>query len=174
MDFVQDGVDLAVRMGDLKDAGLVARKLGEFTLGVFGSKAFLAAHGAPKTLDAMEAARCIGFVLPRTGRVLPWLMASPNAEFAPASKLRCAEDPRAGIVLAKAGLGLFQTYHFMVKDELASGALVEVLKSRAGRTRRFSLVYLKDALASRATRAVAELLADSVARPTLPRALKAR
>ena len=174
VDFVQDGVDLAVRMGDLKDAGLVARKLGDYTLGVFASKDFVAAHGAPRTLDALDASQCIGFAMPRTGRVLPWLVGSPNAEFAPASSLRCAEDPRAGIVLAKAGLGFFQTYHFMVKEELASGALVEVLKARAGRTRRFSLVHLKDALASRATRAVAELLVDSVARPSPIRASRAR
>lgn len=162
VDFVQEGVDLAVRMGTLKDATLIARKLGDFTMGVFASKAYLASSGPLKQLEDLATHACMNFVMPRTGRVLPWIFASPNVEVTPASSLRCVEDPRAGVVLAKAGLGLFQTYHFMVQDELASGALVEVLKARGGRTRPFSLIRPRAAVTSKAVRAVAELIVASV------------
>ena len=167
VDFVHDGADLAVRMGTLKDASLVARKLGDFSVGVFASKEYLAARGPLKRLDDLLAHDCMTFIMPSTGRVLPWIFAAPNAEVTPRSSLRCVEDPRAGVVLAKAGLGLFQTYHFMVQDELRSGALVEVLKARSGRTRPFSLIRPRTAVTSRAVRAVAEMIIEA-ARAELP------
>lgn len=161
VDFVHDGADLAVRMGTLKDASLVARKLGEFSVGVFASKEYLAARGPLKRLEDLADHDCMMFVMPRTGRVLPWIFGSPNVEVTPPSSLRCVEDPRAGVVLAKAGLGLFQTYHFMVEDELRAGTLVEVLKARSGRTRPFSLIRPRAAVTSRAVRAVADLIVES-------------
>jgi DNA-binding transcriptional LysR family regulator len=95
-----------------------------------------------------------------TGRVLPWLFAAPNRELLPGSQVRCAEDPHGGIALSKAGLGLFQTYRFLVEAEVARGELVEVLRGRSGRTRRFSLLYQKDSLRSRAVRAVTDFILE--------------
>ena len=46
-----------------------------------------------------------------------------------------------GVTLAKHGAGLFQTYRFIVERELAEGALVEVLRPFAGRSRPFTLLY---------------------------------
>ena len=46
-----------------------------------------------------------------------------------------------GVTLAKHGAGLFQTYKFIVEEELASGSLVEVLQPYGGRSRPFTLLY---------------------------------
>jgi DNA-binding transcriptional LysR family regulator len=46
-----------------------------------------------------------------------------------------------GVTLAKHGAGLFQTYKFIVEQELANGQLVEVLAPFAGRSRPFTLLY---------------------------------
>lgn len=159
-DFVREGFDLAIRMGAIDDPGLVARKLGDFTLGVFAAPRYLTKHGTPRDPDDLAQHDTIAFVMPRTGRVLPWLFASPAREIVPDSRLRCMVDPMAALVLAAAGEGLAQGYHFMAARELASGALVEVLKPFAGRTRRFSLVYPRDSALSRAARVVVnEILA---------------
>lgn len=154
VDFVREGFDLAIRMGAIDDAGLVVRKLGDFTNGLFASPAYLERRGHPRSIDALAEHDAIAFVMPRTGRVLPWLFASPTRELVPQAKLRCIEDPGAGIALARAGEGIFQTYHFMVKGELARKELVEVLKPHGGRTRRFSLLYRKELAPSKAVRAV--------------------
>jgi DNA-binding transcriptional LysR family regulator len=143
-------------MGPVDDPGLVARKLGDLTLGVFASPRYLAARGTPKKVDDLARHECIAFVMPRTGRVLPWLFADPSRVFDPEARYRCLVDPSAGIALAVAGEGLTQAYHFMVTRELASGALVEVLAPHAGRTRRFSLLYPRDVVMTRAVRAVAD------------------
>lgn len=46
-----------------------------------------------------------------------------------------------GVTLAKHGAGLFQTYKFIVEQELENGSLVEVLQSFGGRSRPFTLLY---------------------------------
>lgn len=156
-DFVREGFDLAIRMGTISDAGLVARKLGDFPIGVFASPAYLRHHGepmAPEDLLEPEAHRPIAFLLPRTGLALPWLFASPALELPIRSTLRVLDDPLGAIALARAGEGIAQTYHFLIERELAAGELVELLRDRAGRTRPFSLIYPKHRAKSRALRAV--------------------
>lgn len=160
IDFVREGFDLAVRMGVIGDAGMVARKLGDFPQGVFASPDYLARRGTPRGIEALADHDCIAFLMPSTGRVLPWLFASPNRELLPSAQVRCAEDPHGGLALCKAGLGLFQTYRFLVEEEVARGELVEVLRGRSGRTRRFSLLYPKDGLRSRAVRAVTDFILE--------------
>ncbi len=160
IDFVREGFDMAVRMGVIDDASMVARKLGDFPQGVFASPEYLGRRGAPRSVTEIADHDCIAFVMPSTGRVLPWLFAAPNRELLPPPRVRCAEDPHGGIALCKAGLGLFQTYRFLVEDELARGELVEVLRARGGRTRRFSLLYPKDGQRSRAVRAVADFILE--------------
>lgn len=159
VDFVREGYDLAVRLGPIEDASLVARRLEDAPLGVFASPAYLARRGAPDTVEALAGHTLLPFVLPRAGRVLPWLFAAPDQEIVPDGPHRVFEDPQAVIGLAVAGLGLCQTYRFMVARELARGALVEVLADRAGRTRRFALVYPRQGQ-SPAARAVAAWIMD--------------
>lgn len=156
VDFVREGFDLAIRMGSIDDAGLVARKLGDFTLGVFAAPSYLARRGTPKTLEDLAHHDAIAFVMPRTGRVLPWLFAGPARELVPNAALRCIDDPAAALALARAGEGLVQGYHFMAEGELARRELVEVLAPFAGRTRKFSLLYPRDVTQTRAVRAVIE------------------
>jgi len=164
VDFVREGYDLAIRQGAIEDAGMVARKLGDFALGVFASPRYLAAAGTVRSIDDLANHRCIAFVLPRTGRAMPWVFADPSTELVPTCALRCIEDPQGGIALALAGEGLYQTYRFLVDGELARGELVEVLASRAGRTRKFSLLYPKAAPRSPAVRAVIDEILAVAAR----------
>jgi DNA-binding transcriptional LysR family regulator len=161
IDFVREDFDLAIRMGVISDAGLVARKLGEFSVGVFASPRYLRQHGEPRAVEELAQHRCIAFMMPRTSLPLPWLFAAPNQQITVSSRLRCLEDPAAGVALAMAGEGLFQAYHFLAASALARGALVEVLRARAGRTRPFSLVYPRGRGRAAATRAVIEFVLAS-------------
>lgn len=73
VDFVRDGFDFAIRLGAIRDQTLVARKLGDFSVGVFASPAYLAANPAPKTPADLAKHTCIGFVMPGSGRLIPWI-----------------------------------------------------------------------------------------------------
>jgi DNA-binding transcriptional LysR family regulator len=157
-DFVREGFDLAIRMGRIADAGLIARKLGDFSLGVFASPAYLERQGEPMTVDELAEHRCIAFLMPRTGLALPWLFGAPPRELPLRSTLRVLADPLGAVALARAGEGLCQSYHFLVERDLADGSLVEVLAEHAGRSRPFSLVYPKEPTRSRAVRTVIAFL----------------
>lgn len=161
VDFVREGFDLAVRLGPLHDAGMVARRLGDPPLGFFASPQYLAARGRPRSIDDLAAHTLLPFVLPRAGRVLPWLLANPDREYVPESPYRTLDDPLGVIALACAGVGVCQTFRFMVERELRDGALAEVLAAHAGRTRRFSLVYPKQGLSAPARALVDHVLAHT-------------
>ncbi len=53
----------------------------------------------------------------------------------------CSDDVLGGVTLAKHGAGSFQTYQFIVEQEMANGQLVEVFAAFAGRSRPFTLLY---------------------------------
>ncbi|MFL5307067.1 MAG: LysR substrate-binding domain-containing protein, partial [Polyangia bacterium] len=59
----------------------------------------------------------------------------------PESSVKCTEDVLATVTLARAGLGLVQTYDFVVEKDVAQGTLVEILREFRGASRPFSLVY---------------------------------
>lgn len=157
IDFVRDGFDLAIRLGKIRDQTLVARKLGELALGVYGSPEYLANHPAPRRVAELANHHCIGFVMPGSGRLLPWELAN-GVELTPPAALKVQGDVLGTIALARAGAGLVQTYQLAVVRELARGELVEVLEHERGAARSFSLLYPKNVVQTPAVKKLAAFL----------------
>jgi DNA-binding transcriptional LysR family regulator len=144
IDFVEEGYDLAIRLGEPQDSGLVARKLEDAGVGVFASPAYLRRRGRPRTLDELGAHDLIQFVLPSTGRPMPWVFRGQDGldiDYVFKSRQRVHEDVLAGLRWAVAGGGLFQIYHFVAQEAVAAGHLVEVLQEASGRSRPFHVLY---------------------------------
>lgn len=161
VDFVRDGFDLAIRLGAIRDQTLVARKLGAHALGLYASPTYLAARPAPRRAADLAQHRCIGFVMPGSGRVLPWELAG-GAQVAPSPAILVEGDVLGTIALARAGAGIVQTYDFAVARELSRGELVEVLPAERGAARGFSLLYPKGVVQTAAVKQViAAVLADA-------------
>lgn len=157
VDFARDNYDLAIRLGAIREHALVARKLGDFTLGVFASPRYLAEHPAPRTVADLARHRCLGFVMPGSGRVLAWELAGADGaivDATPPTTLRVAGDALGTIALAREGAGLVQTYDFAVAEALARGELVEVLAHARGAARTFSVVYPAGVVHTPATKAL--------------------
>lgn len=165
IDFVEEGFDLAIRLGTPKDSRLVARKLEDASMGVFAAPQYLQQRGAPKELDKLQEHDSIQFVLPSTGRVMPWLFKQDgdDVDYSADSRVRCTGDVLGCVTYAKAGGGLFQTYHFIVAEELRQGNLVEVLKDFAGRSRPFSILYPQNRHLSVKVRAFVEFMVKETA-----------
>lgn len=159
IDFTREGYDLAIRMGTIREKGFVARKLGDFPIGVYGAPAYLARRAAPRTPAQLEHHECIAFVMPSTGRAMPWTFGTRS--FLPEAGLRCSEDVLALVTLARAGLGLIQTYDFLVEHDVEAGALVEVLRDHRGASRPFSIIYPAAPRRSPAARTVIEFLVST-------------
>lgn len=160
VDLVAEGFDMAIRAGELPDSGLVARPLEDAAFRLVAAPAYLQAHGIPADIGALADHRCLAFVMPSTGRVMPWQLreGERDVDWTPPATLQVADDPLGLVALARSGAGICQTYGFIVDDDLQRGDLVEVLPQTRGRTRTFSLLYAPHRQLSPAARALIETL----------------
>jgi DNA-binding transcriptional LysR family regulator len=143
IDFAEEGYDLAVRGRLPQDSTLVARKLEDAALVLVASPAYLKRRGKPKSLEDLAGHDCLQFVLPSTGRMVPWtfMRDGEKVELTGSDAVVCAEDFLGINTMALHGGGIAHTYRFSVERELASGELVELLPQYGGCTRPFFLIY---------------------------------
>jgi len=156
VDLAADDFDFAIRQGVLKDSSLIARKLEDAQLVLVCSPSYVQRRGLPRDLDALAQHDCLTFLLPRTGRAIPWQFMRDGEEldWPPASALEVTEDALGVVSLAEAGLGICQTFRFIAQDRLERGVLVEVLPELQGRSRPFSLIYTPQRRMTAAARAL--------------------
>jgi DNA-binding transcriptional LysR family regulator len=165
IDFVAEGYDLAVRMGDLDDSSLVVRKLEDATLGLFASPDYLKLRGRPRSAADLERHDLIGFVRPSTGKTMAIALRDRDGspfEISANGPLRCSDDFLGCITLAREGAGIVQAYHFLVEADVAAGRLVPLLEKLGGRTRPFSLLMPTRAAQPLAVRLLADALVRDV------------
>ncbi len=164
IDFVEEGYDVAIRLGTPPDSRLIARKLEDARMGVYASPAYLKKQGTPQSLDDLKNRRThtlLPFVLPSTGKLLPWIFmdGSTPIDLMPTSHVRVLDDPLGCAVLAASGMGLVQTYSWIAGSY--GKQLVEVLKPFAGCTRPFYLLYPQNRHLSATVRALVDFLAST-------------
>jgi DNA-binding transcriptional LysR family regulator len=164
INFVEEGYDLAIRLGQPADSRLVARKLEDATLGIYAAPSYLRAHKQPRTLADLKQHRLIKFELPSSGRMLPWIFSEAGAdvEFAFTAQVGFSDDVLACVNYARSGGGLVQTYDFIANTDERSGRLVEVLKRYRGRSRPFSIVYPQNRHLSQRVRVFVDFVLQSV------------
>jgi DNA-binding transcriptional LysR family regulator len=122
INLVEEGVDLAVRIGHLADSTLVARHVGEMRRIVVASKDYLKAHGEPKRPEAIGSHQTIQF------GAADWRFVEDNSE------VRLSTTPRfitnsadAAIQYAEQGGGLTRVFAYQAADAIRDGRLAIVL-----------------------------------------------
>ncbi|WP_291377078.1 MULTISPECIES: LysR family transcriptional regulator [Achromobacter] len=165
VDFADDGYDLSVRGRAPDDSALIARKLEDAELVVVGAPDYLRRRGTPRALDDLAAHDCIQFDRPSSGRRIPWTfqVEGEAVDIVTDGAYGTGEDVLGGVTLARAGAGLFQTYRFVVEDDLRAGRLTEVMQQHGGSTRPFVLLYPHARHVSRRVRAFVDFLVDKLA-----------
>lgn len=143
VDFTTEEFDLSIRARAQADSGLVARKLLDAELVVVAAPGYLRRAGTPRAPADLAGHECIQFLLPSTGLPVPWVFRQDGKDFemATGGGFTCADDVLGTVTLAHHGAGLLQTYRFVVEEDLARGALKEVLRDHGGRSRPFSILY---------------------------------
>ncbi|MCC8404627.1 LysR family transcriptional regulator [Paraburkholderia sp. MMS20-SJTN17] len=167
IDFADEGFDLAIRGRAPEDSSLIARKLEDAELVVVATPSYLKRAGVPESVDDLRSHECIQFELPSSGRNLTWTFADESGEFDVSTNgsYRTSGDALAGITLARSGAGLFQTYRFLVEEDLREGRLVEVLRKYGGRSRPFILLYPHARHLSSRVRVFVDFLLEQLAQP---------
>ncbi len=126
---VDEGLDVALRLGALGTTSLVARRVRETRWVTVAEPGYLARRGEPKRPDDLAEHDCLKFVTPG-GRPAEWAFLDDGRAATVAVPSTLLLDQ--GELLAegaRAGLGIAQVLDFMADGDLREGRLVEVLPS---------------------------------------------
>ncbi|MDB5963324.1 MAG: LysR family transcriptional regulator [Massilia sp.] len=126
VDLVEEGFDVAIRIGALPQSDLIARKLGGVRSIACASPAYLARHGTPATPYELSGHACLGYSL--TGGGADWRFEGPDGPvIVPISGPIKADNGDIIALAAAGGAGIAFQPEFIVEAELAAGRLLRVL-----------------------------------------------
>ncbi|MEZ5611222.1 MAG: LysR family transcriptional regulator [Rhodocyclaceae bacterium] len=126
-DFIDEGLDVAIRVGRLGSENLVARRIDSARLMLAASPAYLAARGTPVHPEALAEHDCFVYSYAASGSL--WQFEGPGGE-STAVRVNGAVRANNGMLLAEmasCGCGIVQVPDFLVQPLLDSGRLVPVL-----------------------------------------------
>ncbi len=129
VDLVEEGFDVAVRVGELPDSGLIARQLAPCRMVVCGAPSYFEKHGKPRTPADLTAHNSLTVAGTGSPHYRAWHLIAADGtalNILPMGNLR-TNSGAALIVAAIAGHGLVYLPTYLVGDALQSGRLVTVL-----------------------------------------------
>jgi len=166
VDLTAEGIDCALRVGDLPDSSLVARRIGLMRFVIAATPGYLAGRGTPQTVDALAQHDAIVHFSGRTGRAFEWTLAGEEKGEGAGSVVRVAidggiavNDAEANLLCALQGLGLAQLARYQVRTHVAQGALAVVLPAMCPTPMPVSLLYPRGRIANPRLQAFASWLA---------------
>jgi DNA-binding transcriptional LysR family regulator len=129
IDLIEEKADVALRIGQLPDSTLNARRLGSSRVRVLAAPAYLARHGTPARVEDLARHRQIGFVAPASLNTWP-LRLGPDEGWrcAPHVTATSGETIRH---LALEGAGIASLSDFLTRADVAAGRLVPLLEDAA-------------------------------------------
>jgi DNA-binding transcriptional LysR family regulator len=141
VDIVDEGFDVAVRVGDLKDSSLVARKLSMFEVAICASPDYIARAGKPKLPGDLAQHQCLGFLT-------NWRMESGWTRLR-GSKLGLvrrfeSDNGQALRIAAVKGIGIILMPRELVRSDIEAGRLIELMKSYVPPPRPIHAVYPRE------------------------------
>jgi DNA-binding transcriptional LysR family regulator len=169
VDLIEERADVAIRIGQLADSTLNARRLGNSRVRVLASPAYLARHGTPGDVAALAAHRLLGFTAPASLNI--WPLAHAGGEGISIDPAVTASSGETLRHLALAGAGIVSLADFLTRDDVRAGRLVPLLAGAALPWTQpiWAVFYRQGALAPRVTALVdflaARLAAGALAAP---------
>ena len=140
INLIEEGFDLAVRIGDLEDSTLVSRPIGEFPLALVASPSYLEAHGVPAHPKDLAAHNCLINTLIQSPR--RWRFRDGRRAFRVKIEGRYeVNDDLMLQSLARAGHGIAYLPACFVRRYLKSGELVSLLASYLPAPLPISIIY---------------------------------
>ncbi|NWB96526.1 LysR family transcriptional regulator [Pseudomonas gingeri] len=127
VNLVEEGIDVALRMGELSDSGLTARKIGECPRMVLGTPAYFEQQGEPTSPAQLVDHQAV--IYSQNGGGTHWLFRRGGSEQAVTVSGRVRVSAAEGVRTAVlAHLGLAMSSEWMFAPELASGEVRQVLQ----------------------------------------------
>lgn len=128
VDLVRGGFDLAIRIGQMSDSGLIARKLCDDPRVVCASPDYVARRGAPTGLADLPEHKAIGYLNVQSTQIWQFADGAGASASVPMRNRIAANNGEAMRDMAIAGLGIALLPMFIVHEALADGRLVGLLE----------------------------------------------
>jgi DNA-binding transcriptional LysR family regulator len=160
VDLVDEGFDVAVRIGRLEDSSLVARKLAPIRRAVCASSTYLKARGVPHSPDDLTAHECLCYS--NVAVANEWRFTAQDGRLWPVQvKGRLSTNNGDALVAAALkGLGLVNQPTFIVGHHLQDGTLIAVLDEFVHQDMAVSAVYPHSRHLSPKVRAFVDFLVE--------------
>jgi DNA-binding transcriptional LysR family regulator len=125
VDLIEEKADLAIRIGQLADSTLKARRLGSSRIRVLAAPGYLEKHGRPRSVDELARHRLLGFSAPASLNTWP-LRHGAEEGFCISAQVSASSGETVRH-LALAGAGIASLSDFLTRADLAAGRLEPVL-----------------------------------------------
>lgn len=160
-DLVEERIDIAVRIGELADSSLIARRLLPYRLGCYASPAYLATHGIPQHPDELDKHETVNLRYQSSGQVFRWpfRIGEKEIEIVPSSAVivNASEGVLAAIA---AGSGIGMATNFMADAWVKRNELVPVLADYAVERHNITAIWPQSRRSNPAVRAFLDMLMD--------------
>jgi DNA-binding transcriptional LysR family regulator len=133
VDLIEEGWDLAIRIGAMASSSMIARRLAPCRTVLCTAPAYLAEKGTPRTVADLKDHNCLGYTLSRTIGAGRWPFGAADHGVSVSVTVTGSLNANNGDALtaaAIAGLGILYTPTFLAAREIAAGLLVPLQLER--------------------------------------------
>ncbi len=164
VELISEGFDLAVRIGDLEDSTLQARKLTESTKRMIAAPGYLEKYGRPQKIDDLNEHKLLHYSNQPSGNV--WKVTAPSGE---KRQVRTAgwlsvNDGQSLLNAAIAGLGIAYLPSYLYADAMRDGLIEDAIPTLPVETQGIYAVYPPGRFTQPKVRAFIDFLVHSFAR----------
>lgn len=160
VDIVEEGFDVAIRIGELNDSSLVARKLSVFDFAICASPEYLAQAGRPRTPEELQHHQCLGFT--NWGQQSGWRALQKKNGWKSMQMPRFeADNAQALLAAAVKGVGIIMMPRDMLQPEMDAGRLIQLMKGHTPPPRPIHAVYPKNKKSTPKLKTFVDFMAES-------------
>jgi LysR family transcriptional regulator for bpeEF and oprC len=128
VDLIEEGVDCAVRGGQLGDSNLIARRVGIMHFVTCATPGYLERFGRPTHPNELMRHRCVNYFSSRTGKIFDWDFTRDGERVQVALPgLVALNDTNSYVAAGLAGLGILQMPNFLMEPMIKDGRFETLL-----------------------------------------------
>jgi len=163
VELISEGFDMAIRLGEMEDSSLRARKITETTQRLVASQSYFQQHGRPERIDDLSDHRLLHYSNQSSANV--WKITAPSGEVRQVrgNGWLTVNDGPSLMNAAKKGLGIAYLPSFLYHDALARGEVVDVIPDLPQSTLGIYAVYPPGRYTQPKVRAFIDFLVDRFA-----------
>lgn len=141
-DFIAEGIDCVIRLGELKDSSLVSRHVGSVAMATCAAPSYLEKYGTPQTPDDLARHKAVNFFSEHSREIMEWKF-TVNGETVsrrPASSM-LVNNSDVLLSCGLSGLGMLHALRAALEPHIQAGRLTEVLAEYSTVAKPVSVLY---------------------------------